>query len=291
MKILFISCYVNNPHFMELSRKLFDKYLINTDYDFICLNDAPDIANGDENILKICNIITESPDCYNLIKTAAESNKFIHIKIPQKIHELDKHRLNHGGPRHIENLNWFNQNIDTIYPKYKMYDFICHIDSDAFLTKSIDLSKELEGFDMAGPFIYLNHLNPPLYYIHTGLFFINLKTVTNIKDITWNNTLHTDTGSDIGIFIRNNPQYKIKKLGSYDGYSENNNIANGHTIISLDIPEIDDAFFKLIDCWFDKHFYHFRAGSCFGVGTLRHRNHDRLFAYNKKIESFKQLLE
>lgn len=286
MKLLFVACYVNNSHYMNLMRKTLDKYLINTEYDFICLNDAPDILNGEENYLNICDIITGNNDCYNLIKKCAEDNKFIHIKIPVHIHDGDKRRVNHSSPRHIENLNWFNQNIDIIHPSYKSYDYICHIDCDAFLAKPIDLSKELDGFDMAGPFIYLN---PELYYIHTGLFFINVKTVTNMKNIRWDNTQGTDTGSDIAIFIKNNPHYKIKKLGSYNGYSHNNGIINGHTIIGLNIPEIDNQPFKLIDCWFDKHFYHFRAGSCFGVGCLRNRNNDRLFAYNKKMEAFIKL--
>jgi hypothetical protein len=293
MKILFVSCYVNNSHYISMTRRTLDKYLVNTEYDYICLNDAPDISNGEENFLNICDIISESSDCFNLIKTAAKNNNFIHIKIPQEIHNADKYRPNHSSPRHIENLNWFNKNIDTIYPAYNTYDFICHIDSDAFLVKQIDLSKELNGYDMAGPFIYLNNLTQPLYYIHTGLFFINIHTVTNMKDITWDNTLGTDTGSNIGIFIRDNPQYKIKMLGSYDGYSTNNTIPNGHTIIKLDIEDINvnytDEHYSLIDVWFDKHFYHFRAGSCFGVGSLRHRNIDRLLTYNKKFEAFTKL--
>jgi hypothetical protein len=271
---------------MYLSKKAFDKYLVKDTYDFICLNDGPDISNNDFNLHeKICDIITGDLDCYEKNKKAALENNFIHIKIPQEIHNDDYNRPNHGGPRHIENLNWFNQNFTTLVPDYKKYDFICHIDSDAFLSKPIDLGKELNGYDMAGPFIYLN---PNLYYIHTGLFFINIKTVVNMKDITWDNTLDTDTGSNIAYFIMNNPHYKIKKLGHYDGYSINNGIENGHTIISLDIQNIQDNFFKLIDVWFDFHFYHFRAGSCFGPGSLQNRTNDRLFLYNKKYNFFKK---
>ena len=215
-----------------------------------------------------------------------KKNDFIHIKIPQEIHV--ENRPNQGGPRHIENLNWFNQNIDILFPSYKSYAYICHIDSDAFLMKPIHLMKELAECDLAGPFIYLNASQ---YYIHTGLFFINVKTVLNMKDIRWDNTMSTDTGSDITNFIVRNPQYNIKKLGHYDGYSVNNTIPNGDTIIPLDMPEYIEIGMRLVDSWFDKHFIHFRSGSCFGVGSNRHRNHDRFHVFNIKFDAFMKFFE
>jgi hypothetical protein len=285
MKILFVSCYVNNPHFMKLTKKSLDKYLINTKYDYICLNDAPDIKNGEENYLKICDILTNENDCYEKILFEANKQGFIHIKVPQHLHI--KNRPNHSSLRHTENLNWFNSNIESLYPTYKEYNYICHIDCDCILKEPIDLNIELNGYDMAGPFIYINQNK---YYIHTGLFFINVKTVKNMNEINWDNTLGTDTGSNIHYFIKNNPEYKIKKLGHYDGYSNNNWIPNEHTIFKLKIDDIIDEDYKLIDSWFDKKFVHFRAGSCFGVGSNVHRNNDRLYKYNKKIEAFLKLI-
>jgi hypothetical protein len=286
MKILFVSCYVDNAHWMSLTKKTLDKYLIDCSYEFICLNDAPDTKNGDENYLQICDIIDGETNCYEKILNESIKHDFIHIKIPQIIHIKD--RPNHSSLRHIENLNWFNTNLDDLYPNYKNFDFICHIDSDAFFTTYISLKQELDGFDMAGPFIYLNSNN---YYIHTGLFFINIKTVSNMKEINWTNTQQgADTGSDIVNFIKNNPSYNIKKLGHYDGYSSNNLIVNDHTIKKLRIDELDNDDFKLIDCWFDNKVIHFRAGSCFAVGTYQHRNDDRLLKYNKKLEAFTKLL-
>ena len=100
----------------------------------------------------------------------------------------------------------------------------------------------------------------------------------------------TDTGSDIANFIKKNPQYNIKKLGHYNGYGNNNWIVNNHTIVSLEIPEIDDNNYKLIDSWFEHKFAHFRAGSCFGVGSKRHRNEERRYLYEKKLNAFLKLL-
>jgi hypothetical protein len=285
MKILFVACYVDNPHFIDMMKQTLDKYLLNCTYDFICLNDAPDINNGEENIVKICDIMTGNKDCYNMILNKCIENKFIHIKIPQEIH--NNNRINHGGPRHVENLNWFNQNLQQLVKNYKDYDYLCHIDSDCILRQPIDLSVELAGFDMAGPYIYINE---KIYYIHTGLFFINIQKVLNMNQISWNNTMGTDTGSDIANFIRNNPQYKIKKLGHYDGFRANNMKENGHTIISLNINEKYDADCNLIDAWFDKKFIHFRGGSSFAVGCELHRSFTRLELYMIKFNAFLKLL-
>ena len=286
MKILFVACYVDNSYFIDIMKKSLDKNLLNCTYDFICLNDAPDIKNGEENFLKICDIISGNEDCFNLILDIAKKNKFIHIKIPQHIHI--KNRDNHSSSRHIDNLNWFNKNFKNLVKNYEEYDFLCHIDSDCIIRDEIDLNLELNDYDMAGPFIYINK---DFYYIHTGLFFINLKTVLNMTEINWNNTMGTDTGSDIGNFILKNQQYKIKKLGHYNGYSSNNNIINNHTIISLDIKEIEDDNYKLVDVWFDRKFIHFRAGSCFGVGTHIHRSSERKNLYMIKYNAFLKLLK
>ena len=95
----------------------------------------------------------------------------------------------------------------------------------------------------------------------------------------WEKVVSVEDFKKVQDFILKNPQYKIKKLGHYDGYSSNNHVINNHTIISLDIKEIDDISYKLIDTWFNQKFIHFRAGSCFGVGTHKHRSNDRLSLY------------
>jgi hypothetical protein len=285
MKVLFVACYVNNAHFIPLAKNSLDKYLLDCTYSFVCLNDAPDVKNGEENYLKICDILTESDDCFDQIKDAAEKAGFFHIKIPTCIHN-DKGRTNHSSARHIENFNWFNKTMFEIFPTFTEYDYICYIDSDAFFCRPVNLTTLLGDADLAGPFIYLT---PTRFYIHTGLFFINVKTVSNMSEICWDNTMKTDTGSDIVNFIERNPHYKIKKLGHYDGFSTNYRIPNGHTIVSLDLPEIKDTLYHLVDTWAEKSVVHFRAGSCFGVGCLRHRNQDRLYLYNKKMEAFLKL--
>ena len=66
-KILFVSCYVNNAHWMNLTKKTLDTFLIDCSYSFICLNDAPDISSGEINYLKICDLLTGLEDYYDNI--------------------------------------------------------------------------------------------------------------------------------------------------------------------------------------------------------------------------------
>lgn len=285
MKILFVTSYINNSHYIEYAYKTMKKNLINIDYNVIVLNDAPDTKNGEKNYLQICNMLTGDDNCFENIKTMTKKFNFTHIKIPQSIHI--ENRVHHGSNRHIELLNWFNQNLDTLYPSYKDYDFLCYLDSDAFFTKPVDLEKKLHEYDLAGPLIYIRNG----FYIHTGLFFINLKTVTNMKDISWNDTQCTDTGSDILNFIKKNPQYKIKKLGHYDDYNKKwHRIPNNHTQLEIKIPEFKDFQnlnvnqMHIIDTWMDNSVSHLRAGSCFSRGSKIHRYRDMFIEKGKLYE-------
>lgn len=49
MNILFVCCYINNSHLMKYARKFLEKNLVNCNYEYICLNDAPDIENDEKN--------------------------------------------------------------------------------------------------------------------------------------------------------------------------------------------------------------------------------------------------
>ena len=88
MKILFVPCYVDNHHFIDIMKQSLDKNLLNWTYDFICLNDAAYIKNGEENFLKICDITENglTPEQIEIIeKTYFEKwnefhKKFVGIK-------------------------------------------------------------------------------------------------------------------------------------------------------------------------------------------------------------------
>ena len=285
MKILFVSCYVNNGFFMDITKQTLEKNIINCDFDYICLNDAPEDPKDD--YLGLVDILTGKENCHQIIKETAKRNNFIHIAIPQKIHYKTKKLPNQGGPRHIDNFNWFNSHINSLVPNLHEYDFLCYIDSDAFFVKPVDLN-ELKDFDIIGPLIRIRRMKYP----HTGLFFINLKTVRNFKEIRWDNTLKTDTGSKIAQFLKFNSGYRLKSLGCYNGYSFGNWMTNTHTIAQLNMPELSEILSKypkeipidtrhfvpyhekirFIDTWYNHSVIHLRAGSTFSLGCKAHRN-------------------
>ena len=64
MKILFVSCYVNNSHFMNLTKECFTKYLKYDEYEYICLNDAP--KESDKNYINICERSYSITGYYNI---------------------------------------------------------------------------------------------------------------------------------------------------------------------------------------------------------------------------------
>ena len=278
MKILFVCPFFNNAHFMESIVKLLKKNIKNDEYKFICLNDAPDIDNGDENYLNIISILSENTNCYKEIYDECKFNNIEHIKIPQDIHI--KERPNHGSQRHGELCNWFLRNIDSMYPNYKEYDFLCFYDADLFLVEETDFEKELNNYDFACPLIHFNHY-PGLSIIvpQPSVFFINLNTVINFKeldfsiDYRWGN----DMGSAVYNFWKNNPQCRrIRELGTFNGFQNQSFETESKTI-----KKIDDHYY---DYWMNGSLVHLRWGWGGGAGEKQHRNKENLNKYLQKIK-------
>lgn len=272
MNILFVCCYINNSLYIPITKQLLEKNLINCNFDYICLNDAPNSEKYNYN--KVVSIYT-GLNAFQEIQDECEKANFIHIEIPQHIHEHNRTNSSQGGPRHIDNFNWFHQNIEKLVPNFKYtYDFLCYIDADAFLVKPLDLN-ELKNYDIAAPMIYIKK---GLKYPHTGLFFINLKTIENFYQMNWDNTMKTDTGSHLAHYLKDK-NFKIKELGIYHGYNTQLYwTENNHTIKQLkmtylnnfknkQLENYDLHKQKFIDTWYDNHFIHLRNSSTFLLGS------------------------
>lgn len=278
MNILFVCCYINNSHLMKYSRKFLEKNLVNCNYEYICLNDAPDIENDEKNYVNVCDMITGDLDCYKKIKEEAVKQNFIHIKIPQNIHSKE---TDVGGWRHSNILTWFCKNVDNVFTNYKNYDYLCYIDSDVFLRKKFDGVNELKDYDIIAPMIQSDWRLPHHIHPHAGLTFINLKTVLNIKEMDWGiaaNRMNCDTGSKMSEWLLKNKNYKIKQIGFYNGFW--NNTKSENLKILKGVHEIDS--------WFNDKFYHFRGGSCGSIGMLHERikRPDEVKKYIKRFNNF-----
>ena len=272
MKILFVSSYIDNSHFIKLQINNLKKNLVNCDFNFIVLNDAPDIDNGDENYLKIISILTGNKNSYKEIYNESLNNGADHIKIPQNIHIKNRH--NHSSFRHSELLTYFIKNINKLYPTYKSYDYLCIIDSDVILINKFNPTIDLNNIDIAAPLIFTN-LKKNIYYPHVGLFFINLNTVHNFNNMVFDTMSH-DTGYALKNFINNNKQYSTKELARYNNW-DNKKAYNSKGKNKIIIKN------KICDLWFDNKFLHLRGGSCFSVGSLMHSDNNKIDKYKNNI--------
>ena len=279
MKILFVCPFINNAHFMELVNRQLIHNVKNCEYELIVLNDAPDIDNGEENYLNVVSILSNNNNCYNEIKTEAEKLNLTHIKIPQTIHI--KNRPNHGSLRHGELCNWFVQNFENLYHKHNEIDFVCFYDADLFLVKPTDFKKELSNVDFITPIIY----NPNgTFWPQPSVFFINIKTVTNYKKLNFgiDYSVGNDMGSGIFKFWKDNPNYKIKAIGRFDGFQN-----KSFETVSETIKQIEGHYY---DLWLNGSFVHLRWGWGGGAGESQHRNKENLTKYiikmNKVLDKY-----
>jgi len=269
MKLLFMCPFINNTHFMKTIIDQLKKNILNCEYTFLVLNDAFDIDNGEEDYLNLISMLSEETNCYKEIYEESIKNNLFHIKIPQSIHI--KNRPNHGSLRHAELCNWFIRNIDTIYPGYNNYDFLCLYDADLFLVKPTDFNIELHNIDFACPLIhYHNDICP-----QPSVFFINLKTVYNFKELDFGfDGAGKDMGANISLFWKKN-NYIIKEIGTFNGFHN-----EAFEKESATIKQIDGHFY---DLWFNGNFVHLRWGWGGGVGLKHTRTKEKITNYLNKI--------
>ena len=270
MKILFMCPFINNAHFMKTIIDQLKKNVLNCEYTFLVLNDAFDINNGEEDYLNLISILSEETNCYKEILLESIKNNLFHIKIPQGIHIKD--RPNHGSLRHAELCNWFIRNIDTIYPEYNNFDFLCLYDADLFLVKPTDFNIELYNVDFACPIVQTSSGIWP----QPSVFFINLKTVYNFKELDFGfSGPGKDMGANISIFWNKNKNYIIKQIGIFYGFHNESFEKESSTI-----KQIDGHYY---DLWLNESFVHLRWGWGGGVGLKQHRTKEKMTNYLNKI--------
>lgn len=202
MKLLIVSPYYNNSHFIEIQLLSFKKYLKNCTWKLLILDDAK------ENTINVLTNIKEN------IKTVCDKyEKVIYHKYPQKLHTYGS-----NSQRHIDTLNYMIKNITQIYKED--YDYLLSFDADMCFIEEVDVKKEVGGFDIIGPkrVQWLSNKqasNSPFYnifWVHCCYF--NLKTIKNISDMRFDciPRTTTDTGAMMIKFLYDNPQYKLKYL-------------------------------------------------------------------------------
>ena len=279
MKIVFVCPFINNIFFLESIINNLKKNIINTDYDFIVLNDAPELNEKSQlHEMKLVSILSRNKDCYNEIKNESDRLNIKHIKVPQEIHPW-RNYPSHGSNRHAELINWFNQNFEKLYQDHNNIDFLCWYDADLFLVKPTDFTELLKNIDLSFPIIYKNKTE---YFPKPSLVFINLKTVTNYKDmdfrITWK-----DSGSGVIPFLQNN-NYKILSAAEFYGWQNKEYDTEGKYVKKVNTLIDGEENLHYYDVWLQDRFVHLRWG--WGAGRESEHCYGRsLKAYIDKISN------
>jgi hypothetical protein len=261
MKILIISPYFNNSHFIEIQINSFRKYLHNCEWNLLVVDDSnPDtlntLTNQRENILNECNKFKD---------------EVIYHKFPEEIHI--RNNSYSATLRHCDLLNYIVKNlVNTIKDNY---DYMFIVDADMCFIDNYDPTIELTKYDIIGPkrIQWLSNKqmdDSPLFdFLWVNCCFFNLKTITNISEMNLSQIPNTttDTGSMILEFLHNNPQYKIK----YMPFSSGNEY----------IEKIN--FFEFFD---NNRIVHFGSGSLWTKAQFKYKNQ----TYADKVEKFKFLV-
>jgi hypothetical protein len=208
IKLLIVSPYYNNSHFIDLQILSFRRNLKNCQWKFVVVDDSNEdtinlLTKTKENILEKCK---KYPDEIDYVK----------------FEKSDKNKP--GNLKHLDVLNFIIQEVSQTYKND--YDYLLSLDADMCFIKNFYCHSELDGYDIIGP-KRIQSLNRnqlcegclvfDYFWVH--LCFFNLKTITNISSMSLNFIPNTtcDTGSMMLEFLTNNPQYKLKYLPFSDG--------------------------------------------------------------------------
>lgn len=197
-KVLIFTYAFNRPDFIEIQYKTFMAF-VEDEYEFIVFNDAQD-HHSEKAIQNICNQLN--------IK---------HIRIPQEIHRQPYLQRWPGENYHapaVRNANAVMYSLNTI--GFHHDDIVALIESDVFLVKSINISKFMEDYDIAGRFIspsYRIGWQGPITYLWHGPAFLNMKRMPNKHTLNFNcgrvHNTPVDAGGQSAYYMQNNPEIKF----------------------------------------------------------------------------------
>lgn len=258
IRLVIVSPFYNNSHFIPIQLKSFRKNLKNCDWKLVVIDDSNEntknlLTNEKENVKGVCH---EFPDEVDYIKYP-----YTHSKSGDT---PDKHR---------SILNYMFREVSQHY-KYK-YDYFLSLDADMAFIKPFDVKDMVSGYDFIAPKrIQLldwhqgSPTAPAIHYMWVHCLFMNLQTVTNVQDISMYNILHTttDTGSLFFKFIRHNPQYKYKFLPYCRG-------------------------FERIPSYSNFEFFYNNAILHFGAGTVWYDDEEKVRRLQDDVKQFSQIVE
>ena len=254
-RLLIVSPYYNNSHFIPIQAHSFNKHIKNCTWSLLALDDSKEssiniLTGVQENIQRVCADLSDS---------------ILYEKIPQKIHNGSSD----GFQRHQTVMNYFFRNL---LAKYSSFDYLLFYDADMCFIKDMDIGELMSDCDITGPkrvqWLGNRQCSPDFKrfnYLWVHCSFFNIKTIPNLNEINMNVIPGTscDTGSMMVKFLLDNPHYRVKYQEMSTGFEM--------------IEGLDFEFF------YNNSIIHFGSGSLWNNYIGRER-------YITKLEDFTRLV-
>jgi hypothetical protein len=228
MTVQIFTSVVNRPDFVEIQKKLFDKFLAE-EYQFNVVDDSLDD-----------NISAE-------FKQICEKYKIIYYRKDQGNRSVNESRW--AGARHAtETIQW---TFDEIIKKKHSKDIILFLDSDMFLLDEFNITEYMKDTAISG----LPQTRGHVYYMWNGIMFFDMEKVFEIDpDLNFSDGMVDGELTDIG--------------GHFYYYFKKNNVIMKETDVTypthfhdieIQSDEITNGFnFEL---HLNGKFLHYRAGT------------------------------
>lgn len=255
MTVQIFTSVVNRPDFVEIQKKLFDKFLAE-EYQFNVVDDSLDD-----------NISAE-------FKQICEKYKIIYYRKDQGNRSVNESRW--AGARHAtETIQW---TFDEIIKKKHSKDIILFLDSDMFLLDEFNITEYMKDTAISG----LPQTRGHVYYMWNGIMFFDMEKVFEIDpDLNFSDGMVDGELTDIG--------------GHFYYYFKKNNVIMKETDVTypthfhdieIQSDEITNGFnFEL---HLNGKFLHYRAGTNWHTQSSWKTKKDPL---NKKEEIFNQIVQ
>jgi hypothetical protein len=187
-KILIITHNYNQPHFIELQQRCFQKFLKDP-YEYVVFNDANDETIA-QQIVDTCGKLNIR--CIRIPQTGRVTIPFPHI-------------MSWASNRHAQAIQY---SMDVL--GYAHNDLVVLIDADMFLVEKFCILDFLQDYDIAG--LRQASKNNQITYLWPALIFFRMNNLPNKSDMKFFPAIieqqSVDTGGYLYYYLRANPQVK-----------------------------------------------------------------------------------
>jgi hypothetical protein len=191
-KILIFTYAYNRPDFIQIQYNLFNKFLVEKDWEFIVYSDAPTVMMQ-ERIKHACNDL--GIECINF---------------PQELHEKPYLPRTDNVSKHAPSVRHATVAQYSLNTKgFNHDDIVVLLDADLFLTDYFSIRDYMKDCDLAG-FLRADHMR----YMWLGLIFMNIPALPDVRTIDLNVGIidgqYVDSAGHTYQYIVNHPHVRMK---------------------------------------------------------------------------------